>query len=163
MSRILDVVGAFESRGYPEVTGSATFTVDDPLFPENDGTFVLEAEDGKVHVARGSNGGASAAIPIGGLSTLFAGYRSPAPAGVGGGRRFNRPRGDVLGRGHREAVGGPLGRQRGRGVPGPGHLARPDVRPGLRDVRRSSLRRALQAPGSEVERLGGRTDQLRYE
>ncbi len=37
MSRILDVPSALESRGYPDVTGAATFAVEDPLFPDNRG------------------------------------------------------------------------------------------------------------------------------
>jgi len=100
MSRILDVIGALESRGYPEVTGSATFTVIDPLFPENDGTFMLEAEDGKVHVTRrpSAERPAEAAITIGGLSSIYVGYLSPGQAAAVGLVPGDDPSLDLLGR-----------------------------------------------------------------
>jgi predicted acetyltransferase len=98
MSRILDVVGAFESRGYPDVTGSATFTVDDPLFPENAGTFVLEAEEGKVQLSRQSGGEGAAIFPVGGLSTLFTGYLTPLQAASVGLIPPDHPALDLLGR-----------------------------------------------------------------
>jgi predicted acetyltransferase len=83
MSRILDVPAALESRGYPDVTGAATFSVEDPLFPENAGPFLLEAEAGKVRITREpARRGKSAAPPIsiGALSTMFAAFVPPIGA-----------------------------------------------------------------------------------
>ena len=87
MSRILDVPSAFESRGYPDVTGSATFSVEDPMFEDNTGTFLLEAGQGKVRVGRHPvTGGASsgAAIPIGALTAMFTGFVTPSAAAAMG-------------------------------------------------------------------------------
>lgn len=76
MSRILDVSGALEARGYPDVTGAATFVVDDPAFEDNRGPFRVEAERGKVRVERAHDRDAErhGAIAIGSLSALFTGY-----------------------------------------------------------------------------------------
>ena len=100
MSRILDVVGALESRGYPDVSGSTSFRVDDPLFPENSGTFQLEADEGKVQVTRGSNDDARGVAPItiGGLSSIYAGYLSPLQAAAVGLVPLDHPAIDLLGR-----------------------------------------------------------------
>lgn len=81
MSRILDVPGALEGRGYPEVEGEARFGVHDPTFPEAGGTFQLEAGGGKVKVTRLDEAPAGkGAIPIGVLTTMFAGYVTPDAA-----------------------------------------------------------------------------------
>lgn len=85
MTRILDVPSAFEARGYPDVTGSATFSVDDPLFEDNTGTFLLEAQDGKVQVSRRPMGAsAGAPISIGALTTMFTGFVTPSTAAAMG-------------------------------------------------------------------------------
>jgi predicted acetyltransferase len=88
MSRILDVAGALEARGYPvDVRGEATLAVEDGLFEDNAGTFGIEAGDGKVRVSRIDpldGHGAQPAIGIGALTALFTGYMSaPAAARVG--------------------------------------------------------------------------------
>ncbi|MFN2590852.1 MAG: sterol carrier protein domain-containing protein, partial [Actinomycetota bacterium] len=80
MSRILDVPGALEARGYPEVSGSGVFAVDDDLFPDNRGAFLIEADGGKVHVSRAPDGTAAEPIRIGALSSLFTGYATPQQA-----------------------------------------------------------------------------------
>ena len=83
MSRILDVPTALESRGYPAgVTGSAAFAVDDPLFPENAGPFLLEADGGRIQVTTqpGGQGAGGPAIGVGALSAMFTGYVTPAIA-----------------------------------------------------------------------------------
>jgi predicted acetyltransferase len=99
MSRILDVPGALESRGYPEdVTGSALFAVDDELFPENRGPFLLEAEGGKVHVTRAPDGTPTESVSIGGLSSMFTGYVTREQAGRMGLVNPDHPALDLLGR-----------------------------------------------------------------
>src|SRR5204863_5113458 len=83
MSRILDVPTALESRGYPaSVTGSSAFTVDDPLFQENAGSFLVEAAGGRVQVTTqpGGRGAGGPAIGVGALSAMFTGYVTPAVA-----------------------------------------------------------------------------------
>jgi predicted acetyltransferase len=77
MLRLLDVPGALEARGYPEVDGEALITVADDLFPGNDGSFQLVAESGKLRVERAESG-RSRPISIGHLSALFSGHVSPA-------------------------------------------------------------------------------------
>jgi predicted acetyltransferase len=75
MTRLLDVPGAFEARGYPAVDGSCVIAVDDPLFPENAGPFLVEANGGKVSVTP-TDDAARRPIPVGLLSALFTGNLS---------------------------------------------------------------------------------------
>ena len=98
MSRILDVPSALESRGYPEVSGSTTFAIDDELFPDNRGPFLLEADHGRVQVSRTPDGTAAKPIPIGSLSSLFASYVTPAQAARMGLVDPEHPALDLLGR-----------------------------------------------------------------
>jgi predicted acetyltransferase len=77
MSRLLDVPGALEARGYPDVDGRCVIAVDDPLFEENAGPFRIEANGGKVAVVQ-TDEPAPPAIPIGLLSSLFTGHLSAA-------------------------------------------------------------------------------------
>jgi predicted acetyltransferase len=77
MSRVLDVPGALEARGYREVEGRAEIAVEDTRFPDNDGVFGVEAIGGKVRVIRiGDRERDQPAISIRGLSTMFTGYVS---------------------------------------------------------------------------------------
>jgi predicted acetyltransferase len=100
MSRILDVKTALEARGYPlDVAGSATISVTDPVLPENTGAFAVEADGGKVRVARldrGENAGPT--LEIGALSTMFTGYLTPAQAVRAGLVDPATPALDLLGR-----------------------------------------------------------------
>jgi predicted acetyltransferase len=81
MSRLLDVAGALEARGYPPVSGSATFAVRDELFPDNGGVYLLEAEEGRVRVSRGPQDlPAGRPIGVGALSAMYTGFLSPAAA-----------------------------------------------------------------------------------
>lgn len=77
MSRLLDVSGALEARGYPDVDGEATIAVADDLFPENRGPFRIRAEGGSVKVAP-EEGPAPKPVPVGLLSSLYTGYVSAA-------------------------------------------------------------------------------------
>lgn len=81
MSRLLDVAAALEARGYPPVSGSASFAVRDELLPDNAGTYLLEAQDGRVRVARAPRDAPAApAIDVGALSAMYTGYLPPAAA-----------------------------------------------------------------------------------
>ena len=72
MCRLLDVPGAMEARGWPQVEGEATIAVEDDLFQENNGPFQIQAQGGAVRVTR-IRSGAGTPIPIGALSALVAG------------------------------------------------------------------------------------------
>jgi predicted acetyltransferase len=98
MSRILDVPAALESRGYPEVSGSATFAVEDAMFPDNRGPFLLEAQGGKVQVTRAPNGMAAKPVAVGALSSMFTSYVTPSQAGRAGLVDPDHPAMDLFGR-----------------------------------------------------------------
>jgi predicted acetyltransferase len=98
MSRILDVPSALESRGYPDVSGSATFSVDDDLFEDNRGPWLLEAETGKVRVTRAPNGMTAPAIGVGALSSLFTSFMTASQAGRMGLVDPDHPALELLGR-----------------------------------------------------------------
>jgi predicted acetyltransferase len=76
MLRLLDVQGALEARGYPDVEGTATITVADDLFEENDATFELTAGGGKVR-AEVVDRQSRTRLSIGMLSALYSGYAAP--------------------------------------------------------------------------------------
>jgi predicted acetyltransferase len=76
MFRLLDVPGALEARGYPEVDGECVIAVDDALFPDNAGPFRLEANAGKVAVSRVDDASSRRPIPVGLLSALYTGRLS---------------------------------------------------------------------------------------
>jgi predicted acetyltransferase len=98
MSRILDVPSALEARGYPEESGTATFSVEDELFEDNRGPWLLEAESGKVRVTRAPNGTPARSIPVGGLSSMFTSFVTPSQAGRMGLVDPDHPALDLLGR-----------------------------------------------------------------
>jgi predicted acetyltransferase len=75
MSRLLDVRGAIEARGYQEVDGECAIAVDDPLFEENRGPFLITANAGKVAVEP-TDRATGDPIPVGLLTSLFTGYLS---------------------------------------------------------------------------------------
>ncbi|HZI14287.1 MAG TPA: GNAT family N-acetyltransferase [Myxococcus sp.] len=57
MVRVLDVAAALEARGWPAgAAGTLHLEVEDDLFPENGGRFVLEVSDGVARVRRGGEG-----------------------------------------------------------------------------------------------------------
>lgn len=76
MERVLDVPAALGGRGYPPVSGRATLVVADPIFPQNNGPWLIEAEDRKVRISPGEAPGAR--LSIGALSALYTGQASPA-------------------------------------------------------------------------------------
>lgn len=75
MVRVLDVAKALEARGWPAgLSGTLHLEVEDDLFPENRGRFVLEVADGAARVRKGGDG--SLRLDVRGLSPLYTGYQS---------------------------------------------------------------------------------------
>jgi predicted acetyltransferase len=85
MTRILDVKGALEARGYPiHAEGNAVLSVEDPLLEGNTGTYRLEAGDGAVRVTRLSDEEAGTSFSIGALAAMYTGYATPWAAARSG-------------------------------------------------------------------------------
>jgi predicted acetyltransferase len=75
MVRVLDVAKALEARGWPAgLSGVLHLEVEDDLFPENRGRFVLEVSDGAARVRKGGDG--SLRLGVSGLAPLYTGYQS---------------------------------------------------------------------------------------
>ncbi|QSQ23737.1 GNAT family N-acetyltransferase [Pyxidicoccus parkwayensis] len=75
MVRVLDVAKALEARGWPPgLSGALHLEVEDDLFPENRGRYVLEVSDGAARVRRGGDG--SLRLHVRGLSPLYTGFHS---------------------------------------------------------------------------------------
>ncbi|ADO74281.1 Acetyltransferase, GNAT family [Stigmatella aurantiaca DW4/3-1] len=76
MLRVLDVPAALEARGYPEgLSGTLHLEVEDELFPENQGRFVLHVSGGEGRVERGGEG--QLRLNIRALAPLYSGFLSP--------------------------------------------------------------------------------------
>jgi predicted acetyltransferase len=76
MLRVLDVPAALESRGYPEgVSGTLHLEVEDDLFPDNSGSFILEVSGGAGRIRRGGN--ALMRLNVRALAPLYTGFLSP--------------------------------------------------------------------------------------
>ncbi|WP_224364075.1 GNAT family N-acetyltransferase [Hyalangium versicolor] len=76
MLRVLDVPAALESRGYPPgVSGTLHFELEDELFPENRGNYILEVSGGAGHVRRGGN--SLMHMDIRAFASLYTGFLSP--------------------------------------------------------------------------------------
>ncbi len=84
MTRVLDVPLALRSRGYPQATGEAVVEIDDTLFPENAGPWLVQADAGRVSVepvdraATARRPGARKPLSIGLFSALYTGFASAA-------------------------------------------------------------------------------------
>ncbi|WNG60575.1 GNAT family N-acetyltransferase [Archangium gephyra] len=77
MLRLLDVPAALQARGYPAgLSGALHLEVEDDLFPENHGRFVLEVENGEAEVRRGGDGDVK--LHVRALAPLYSGFLSPA-------------------------------------------------------------------------------------
>jgi predicted acetyltransferase len=75
MLRLLDVPRALERRGWPHgLEVSATFAVDDPLFPSNAGPWRLDVRGGAATVVPVEDAPSSRPLSIPALSSLFSGY-----------------------------------------------------------------------------------------
>lgn len=71
--RLLDVRTAFEQRGWPAIDTEVEFAVDDPLFEDNAGPWRFTVKQGEASITQAS-GAARRPIPVGVLSSMFAGY-----------------------------------------------------------------------------------------
>ncbi len=84
MTRVLDVPLALRSRGYPQATGEAVLEIDDTLFPENAGPWLVQADAGRVSVepvdraTAAHRPAAGKPLPVGLFSALYTGFASPA-------------------------------------------------------------------------------------
>ncbi|WP_224248084.1 GNAT family N-acetyltransferase [Hyalangium gracile] len=77
MLRVLDVPAALESRGYPQgVSGTLHFELEDELFPDNSGSFILEVSGGAGHIRRGG-GNSLMRMDIRAFASLYTGFMSP--------------------------------------------------------------------------------------
>ncbi|MCE9667284.1 GNAT family N-acetyltransferase [Myxococcus stipitatus] len=75
MARVLDVAAALEARGWPHGgRGVLHLEVEDDLFPENQGRYVLEVADGTARVTRGGEG--RLRLHVRQLATLYTGFAS---------------------------------------------------------------------------------------
>jgi predicted acetyltransferase len=79
MLRLLDVPAALSQRGYPPVSGEAVLAVEDGLFPENRGPWLLEA-DGSGSVAVSPTTSRARPVTIGALSAMYSSFLSPFDA-----------------------------------------------------------------------------------
>lgn len=76
MLRVLDVERALQDRGYPQgLQTQLELEIDDPIFPENSGRFVLELSGGRGQVKRGGEG--QIKVPVRALAPLLTGHQSP--------------------------------------------------------------------------------------
>ncbi|HEX8819275.1 MAG TPA: sterol carrier protein domain-containing protein, partial [Archangium sp.] len=76
MLRVLDVPAALQARGYPAGhSGALHLEVDDDLFPENRGRFVLEVDNGEAEVRPGGDGDMK--LHVRALAALYSGFLSP--------------------------------------------------------------------------------------
>jgi predicted acetyltransferase len=76
MLRLLDVPGALTGRGYPQVDGQAVIAVEDEMFPDNRGQWMIRADGGAVTVTPAGAGASPRPIDIGTLSSMYSGYLS---------------------------------------------------------------------------------------
>ncbi|AXR78156.1 GNAT family N-acetyltransferase [Natrarchaeobaculum sulfurireducens] len=77
MVRVVDVVETLSALSYPNVDGSITIAVDDPLAAWNQGSFELTVDDGIGTCERlGDETDADVTLEVGSLSQLIVGYRS---------------------------------------------------------------------------------------
>ncbi|HYO73290.1 MAG TPA: GNAT family N-acetyltransferase [Archangium sp.] len=77
MLRLLDVPAVLQARGYPAgLSGALHLEVDDDLFPENRGRFVLDVANGEAEVRPGGDG--DVRLHVRALASLYSGFLSPA-------------------------------------------------------------------------------------
>ena len=76
MLRVIDVVRALELRGYPEVEREVVLAVDDPVLPENSGTYRLRVAAGQGTVERVQTAPA-ARLDVRALAALYTGFLPP--------------------------------------------------------------------------------------
>jgi predicted acetyltransferase len=77
MGRVVDVQAAIQARGYPPgAKAEAIISIDDPLFDENAGPWLLQVEAGRA-TASATGGTRERSLPIGVFSALYSGFVSP--------------------------------------------------------------------------------------
>jgi len=76
MGRVLDVPQALGGRGYPAVSGEVVIEIRDPLFPANDGPWLVRADGGRATVTPAPRAAPLPArpLPIGLFSALYTGF-----------------------------------------------------------------------------------------
>ncbi|MGH7336847.1 MAG: GNAT family N-acetyltransferase, partial [Myxococcota bacterium] len=76
MTRVVDAAAAVAMRGYAEgVEIEVPLALDDPVLPENEGSYVLRISKGQGELARSSRAGADAPqLAIGGFASLYTGF-----------------------------------------------------------------------------------------
>jgi predicted acetyltransferase len=79
MGRVLDVPRALEGRGYPAVSGEIVIETRDPLFPGNNGPWLVRADGGRVAVTSATRAAPPPVrpLPIGLFSALYTGFATP--------------------------------------------------------------------------------------
>lgn len=83
MLRIVDVVGAFEGRGYaPHIRGQAHFEIRDDVLPQNNGRYVLSVENGTGEVREGGDG--TVRLDVRGLAAIYTAHWSVEQAHAAG-------------------------------------------------------------------------------
>jgi predicted acetyltransferase len=84
MTRVLDVPLALRARGYPHVSGEAVVEIDDAVFPENSGPWLVQADAGRASVrpvdaaTAERRQRAGKPLPVGLFSALYTGFATPA-------------------------------------------------------------------------------------
>ncbi len=77
MTRLIDVSGAIEARGYPGgLTVAVPLAIVDPLIDSNNGNYIFEVTAGQGALTPGGDGGI--ALGIGALSAIYTGVGQPA-------------------------------------------------------------------------------------
>lgn len=90
MLRLLDVPAALQARGYPAgFSGALHLEVEDDLFPENHGRFVLEVDNGEAEVHPGGDGDVK--LHVRALAPLYSGFLSPAALQMAGALEADEP------------------------------------------------------------------------
>ncbi|MEZ5137815.1 MAG: GNAT family N-acetyltransferase [Acidimicrobiales bacterium] len=90
MLRLVDLPGAVAARGWPATArGRIGLQVHDRQAPWNDGRWTLEVEEGRARAVPGGDGAVE--VTIGGLSSWWAGYATPARLARTGSLRCGDP------------------------------------------------------------------------
>jgi predicted acetyltransferase len=96
MLRALDVPRALEARAYPGVSAEVVITVDDQLYPANNGPWLVQVEGGRARVTATEDSLGAKPLPIGLFSSLFTGLTTPADLAVVGALAPDDPRAPIL-------------------------------------------------------------------
>jgi predicted acetyltransferase len=76
MLRVVDIQRAIRERGFSQcLSGQVTVQIEDPLFPHNDGVWLIEVESGKSNATR-TNDPAQVRMGIDTFAPIFSGFTS---------------------------------------------------------------------------------------